>query len=40
MKGCVLSGRFVFSNPTKNRPAKPGNRNTPEGKGERPGTPA
>ncbi len=23
MKGCVLSGRFVFSNPSKNRPARP-----------------
>jgi len=23
MKGCVLAGRFVFSNPAKNRPAKP-----------------
>lgn len=23
MKGCVLAGRFRFTNPTKNRPAKP-----------------
>jgi hypothetical protein len=23
MKGCVLFGRFVFSNPDKNRPAGP-----------------
>jgi len=23
MKGCVLYGRFVFSNPAKNRPNKP-----------------
>ncbi len=23
MKGCVLYGRFVFSNPAKNRPPKP-----------------
>jgi hypothetical protein len=22
MRGCVLYGRFVFSNPAKNRPAK------------------
>lgn len=22
MKGCILAGRFVFSNPSKNRPAK------------------
>lgn len=28
MKGCVLYGRFVFSNPAKNRPAKPDARNT------------
>jgi hypothetical protein len=34
MKGCVLSGRFVFSNPAKNRPAKAGARNTAEGEGE------
>lgn len=24
MKGCVLAGRFTFSNEAKNRPAKPG----------------
>jgi hypothetical protein len=23
MRGCVLYGRFVFSNPEKNRPARP-----------------
>ncbi len=23
MKGCILAGRFRFSNETKNRPAKP-----------------
>jgi hypothetical protein len=23
MKGCVLYGRFVFSNPAKNRPLRP-----------------
>ena len=27
MKGCVLFGRFVFSNPDKNRPAGPRRRN-------------
>ena len=27
MRGCVLHGRFVFSNPAKNRPAKPEVRN-------------
>ncbi len=26
MRGCVLYGRFVFSNPAKNRPAKPDSR--------------
>jgi len=26
MRGCVLFGRFVFSNPAKNRPAKPDDR--------------
>jgi hypothetical protein len=35
MRGCVLYGRFVFSNPTKNRPAKP---NAAEGKGDVLGT--
>jgi hypothetical protein len=24
MKGCVLFGRFTFSNPAKNRPPRPG----------------
>jgi hypothetical protein len=33
MKGCVLSGRFVFSNPAKNRPVKPDARNKAQGKG-------
>jgi hypothetical protein len=27
MRGCVLYGRFVFSNPAKNRSAKPDVRN-------------
>ena len=36
MRGCVLHGRFVFSNPAKNRPAKPDARNTAEGKSDRP----
>jgi len=36
MKGCVLSGRFVFSNPAKNRPVKPDARDKAEGKGDRP----
>ncbi len=27
MRGCVLYGRFVFSNPAKNRPPKPDARN-------------
>jgi len=40
MRGCVLYGRVVFSDPRKNRPAKPGTRNTAEGKGERPSSPA
>ncbi len=39
MKGCVLAGRFVFSNPAKNRPAKPAVPNTAEGEGDRPGVP-
>ena len=38
MKGCVLSGRFVFSNPTKNRPAKAGPRNPAPGKNDRAGS--
>lgn len=36
MKGCVLAGRFVFSNPEKNRPARPVRREKPEAK---PGAP-
>ncbi len=32
MKGCVLYGRFVFSNPAKNPPAKPDARRTPAAK--------
>jgi hypothetical protein len=36
MKGCVLHGRFLFSNAAKNRPAKPDARNKAEGKGDRP----
>ena len=32
MRGCVLYGRFVFSNPAKNRPAKPDAPDTAEGK--------
>jgi len=36
MKGCVLYGRFVFSNPAKNRPAKPDSRDTAQGNAERP----
>jgi hypothetical protein len=35
MRGCVLYGRFVFSNPAKNRPAKPAAPSTPKGKGDR-----
>jgi hypothetical protein len=31
MRGCVLYGRFVFSNQAKNRPAKPDARNTADG---------
>jgi hypothetical protein len=31
MRGCVLYGRFVFSNPAKNRPAEPDTRSTVEG---------
>jgi hypothetical protein len=33
MKGCVLYGRFVFSNPAKNRPVKPDPK--PRSRGER-----
>ena len=36
MKGCILYGRFVFSNPAKNRHAKPDVQDTVEGKGDRP----
>lgn len=36
MKGCVLSGRFVFSNPAKNRPAKPPAPKKAEGKAVKP----
>lgn len=38
MRGCVLYGRVVFSNPAKNRPAKPNARNAAEGNAERPDT--
>jgi hypothetical protein len=34
MKGCVLYGRFVFSNPAKNRPVKPEARSKAEEKGD------
>ncbi len=30
MKGCVLYGRFVFSNPAKNRPARADATNKPK----------
>ena len=33
MKGCVLSGRFTFSNPAKNRPVNPDAQNKAGGKG-------
>ena len=36
MKGCVLYGRFVFSNPAKNRLVKPDARNRAEEKRELP----
>ncbi len=36
MKGCVLYGRFLFSNPAKNRPAAPDKRPIPDQKGGRP----
>jgi hypothetical protein len=40
MRGCILYGRFVFSNPAKNRPpAKTDARNAAEEKGEGPGSP-
>ena len=38
MRGCVLYGRFVFSNPAKNRPARPAVRNAADRKRERPGS--
>lgn len=38
MKGCVLCGRFVFSNPEKNRPAKTRPGNKVRDKGEAPGS--
>ncbi len=31
MKGCILFGRFVFSNPGKNRPPRPPRSKTGEG---------
>jgi hypothetical protein len=37
-RGCVLYGRFIFSNPAKNRPAKPVARNAAVGADERPGS--
>ncbi len=40
MRGCVLYGRFVFSNPAKNRPARPDPRNAAEGNAERQNSPA
>jgi hypothetical protein len=39
MRGCVLYGRFVFSNPAKNKPPKPDARNAPDGNVEQPGAP-
>ena len=39
-KGCVLSGRFVFSNPAKNRTVNPGVRAKAEEPGHRPAKPA
>lgn len=38
MKGCVLCGRFVFSDPAKNRPSKPDAPNPEEEKGDGPGS--
>lgn len=36
MRGCILYGRFVFSNPAKNRPPRPDIRsNRKEGTSER-----
>jgi hypothetical protein len=39
MKGCVLSGRYVFSNPEKNRPVRPGVLRPADPKNHRPGPP-
>lgn len=36
MKGCVLYGRFVFSNPSKNRPVPAGARSTGDPKETKP----
>ena len=36
MKGCVLSGRFVFSNPAKNRPLRPAALEKARGKAVKP----
>jgi hypothetical protein len=35
MKGCVLYGRFVFSNPAKNRPLRTVARDKAEANGNR-----
>jgi hypothetical protein len=37
MRGCVLHGRFVFSNPAKNPPVRPNAENTAQGDGDRRG---
>jgi len=37
MKGCVLHGRFVFSNPAKNKPGRPETQETAEDTGDGPG---
>jgi hypothetical protein len=34
MKGCVLCGRFVFSNPAKNWASKPDGEKTADNKGD------
>jgi hypothetical protein len=39
MKGCVLSGRFVFSNPAKNRTVNPGVRAKAEEPDDHPASP-
>jgi hypothetical protein len=36
MRGCVLCGRYVFSNPAKNKPAEPDARKVVEDSGEGP----